>query len=144
MACDGNSNIYFFLSHKERTYPVDCVKLLRGSCMRECWQDVENTDRSQQQRGHDPPCNYSKIPGSMCGCVPCCRVFLTSTSSQAIFCPHSSLCRLRCCSLFLSLTPCPAKLDFLPRTPPAPLFLTQTFSSQDLAWKSHAAEKKWV
>jgi len=30
--------------------------------MCECWQDVENADRSQEQRGHDSPCNYSKSP----------------------------------------------------------------------------------
>lgn len=50
------------VNSKERSYPVDCVKLLRWSCMRECWQDVENADGSQQQRGHDSPCNYSKSP----------------------------------------------------------------------------------
>lgn len=67
------------------TYPVDCAKLLRWSCVKVCWQDIKKTDRSKQQRGHDSPCNNFKSPGSLSGCVPCCRGFLTSTSAPTSF-----------------------------------------------------------
>lgn len=128
--------------NSKETYPVDCFKLLRWSCMRECWQDVENADRSQQQRGHDSPCNFSKSPAVCVVVSPAVESFSLLLLPRLFFLLSQAYVVCAAVLFFSRLRPAlPSWTSSLehPRPPSSSLTL---FPHKILNGKSHAAEEK--